>query len=193
MIKQGQVDIVWESDDQGWRLWADKVTAATPDLQVLGAFRLDFPNDRSPFLSFYAEADLYNASQTWRYLPTLALGQSLTDYLSTAIQGGRAITSKLLWYGELGDFPYADNNGMFQAFVPLKQAKFSFDTSWPVINDLQLDLLFQNAEMHLDSRSAQLMDISASRITGRIPDLAGDGHIEMKRKRPLKELTFVTI
>ncbi len=35
-IKQGEVDIVWQQDEDGWRLWSDKVTAATPDLQVLG-------------------------------------------------------------------------------------------------------------------------------------------------------------
>ncbi|MCG9584462.1 TIGR02099 family protein [Vibrio tubiashii] len=179
-IKQGQVDIVWQNSESGWSLWADKVTAATPDLQVLGAFKLDFPIDKSPFLSFYAEADLYNAAETWRYLPTLALGRDLTDYLSTAIQGGKVNTAKLLWYGELGDFPYHNNDGMFQAWVGLKQAKFSFDTAWPPITDLQLDLLFQNDAMHLDSRSATLMDVKAKRITGRIPELAEGGHIEIE-------------
>lgn len=179
-IRQGQVDIIWQNGEHGWSLWADKVTAATPDLQVLGAFRLDFPNDRSPFLSFYAEADLYNAGETWRYLPTLALGQDLTDYLSTAIQGGKVNTAKLLWYGELGDFPYQNNDGMFQAWVGLKQAKFSFDTAWPPITDLQLDLLFQNDAMYLDSHSATLMDVTAKRITGRIPSLAPGGHIEIE-------------
>lgn len=179
-IKQGQVDIVWQNDESGWSLWADKVTAATPDLQVLGAFRLDFPQGKSPFLSFYAEADLYNAAETWRYLPTLALGRELTDYLSTAIQGGKVNTAKLLWYGELGDFPYHNNDGMFQAWVGLKEAKFSFDTAWPAITDLQLDLLFQNDAMYLDSRSATLMDVNAQRITGRIPELASGGHIEIE-------------
>ncbi|MGY3568672.1 YhdP family protein [Vibrio paucivorans] len=179
-IRQAQVDIVWQNNPDGWSLWADKVTGATPDLQVLGAFRLDFPEGRSPFLSFYAEADLYNASQTWRYLPTLAMGQSLTDYLSTAIQAGKVDTAKLLWYGELGDFPYSDNNGMFQAWVGLENAKFSFDTAWPPITDLQLDLLFENDAMHLDSRDATLMDVKASRITGRIPVLEGGGHIEIE-------------
>ncbi|MGF1720163.1 TIGR02099 family protein [Vibrio kyushuensis] len=179
-IRQGQVEIVWQNNSDGWSLWADKVTAATPDLQVLGAFRLDFPEGKSPFLSFYAEADLYNASQTWRYLPTLALGQSLTDYLSTAIQAGKVSTSKLLWYGELGNFPYHDNNGMFQALVGLREAKFSFDTAWPPITDLQLDLLFENDAMHLDSRDATLMDVEGKRITGRIPELAGNGHIEIE-------------
>ncbi|MGR5207518.1 YhdP family protein [Vibrio sp. PNB23_22_7] len=181
-IKQGEVDIIWQQDENGWRLWSDKVTAATPDLQVLGAFRLDFPQDQSPFLSFYAEADLYNAGGTWRYLPTPALGQDLTDYLSTAIQGGKVNTAKLLWYGELGDFPYKEHNGMFQAWVGLKNAKFSFDTAWPTITDLQLDLLFENDAMYLDSKSATLNGVKAKRITGRIPDLAEGGHIEIEAK-----------
>ncbi|WP_394248702.1 YhdP family protein [Vibrio profundi] len=179
-IKQGLVDIVWQSDENGWRLWSDKVTAATPDLQVLGAFRLDFPKKGNAFLSFYGEADAYNAGETWRYLPTLALGQDLTDYLSTAIQAGRAETVKLLWHGELAQFPYKNNEGIFQVWVGLEGAKFSFDTAWPPITDLQLDLLFENEAMHLDSRSAQLMDVTAKRITGRIPDLAENGHIEIE-------------
>ncbi|MFV8436790.1 YhdP family protein [Vibrio owensii] len=181
-IKQGEVDIIWQQDEDGWRLWSDKVTAATPDLQVLGAFRLDFPKEQSPFLSFYAEADLYNAGETWRYLPTLALGQDLTDYLSTAIQGGKVNTAKLLWYGELADFPYKEHNGMFQAWVGLKNAKFSFDTAWPTITDLQLDLLFENDAMYLDSKSATLNGVKAKRITGRIPELAEGGHIEIEAK-----------
>ncbi len=181
-IKQGEVDVFWQQDEQGWRLWADKITAATPDLQVLGAFRLDFPKEQSPFLSFYAEADIFDAGETWRYLPTLALGQDLTDYLSTAIQGGKVNNAKLLWYGELGDFPYKDNNGMFQAWVGLKDAKFSFDTAWPTITDMQIDLLFENDAMYLDSKSATLNGVTAERITGRIPELVPDGHIEIEAK-----------
>ncbi len=60
-IRQGAVNLVWQQEQYGWSLWSDKVTVATPDLQALGAFRLDFPDDASPFLSFYAEADLFNA------------------------------------------------------------------------------------------------------------------------------------
>ncbi|WP_272897859.1 YhdP family protein [Vibrio sp. vnigr-6D03] len=180
-IRQAQVDITWKDQgDWGWSLWADKVTAATPDLQVLGAFKLDFPKGKSPFLSFYAEADAFNAGETWRYLPTLALGTELTDYLSTAIQAGKASTSKLLWYGSLDRFPYSNNDGMFQALVNLKQSQFSFDTAWPPLKNLQLDLLFQNEAMFMDSRSATLMDVKASRITGRIPSLSENGHIEIE-------------
>jgi uncharacterized protein (TIGR02099 family) len=178
-IRHGFADVVWQQDQHGWRLWSEKVTAATPELQVLGAFRLDFPTDKPAFLSFYGEADLQNAGETWRYLPTLALGRSLTDYLSAAIQGGKVKTSKLLWYGQLSDFPYAQNDGVFQAWVPLQQAQFSFSTDWPAITQLQLDLLFENDAMYLDSRQADLMDVDATLIQGKIPELSSDGHIEI--------------
>ncbi|GAD78691.1 YhdP family protein [Vibrio ezurae] len=178
-IRQAELDLVWQSDDDGWRLWSDKVTAATPDLQVLGAFKLDFPKNAPTFLSFYAEADLLNAGETWRYLPTLALGRGLTDYLSAGIQGGTVKTAKLLWYGELSNFPYRHNDGVFQAWVPLRKTKFSFSTAWPALTDMQLDLLFENETMFLDSRDAKLLNIHADRISGKIPQMHGDGHIEL--------------
>nr|WP_211092050.1 YhdP family protein [Vibrio agarilyticus] len=179
-IKLADANIAWQKAEDGWRLWGDKLQVATPDLQAIGAFRLDFPQSSAPFLSFYAEADLFNAGETWRYLPVPALGVELTDYLSSAIQGGQVDGAKLLWYGALDQFPYLDHSGMFQAWVELENAKFSFDTAWPTITELQLDLLFQNDAMYLDSRSAQLNGVTAKRITGRIPELAENGHIEIE-------------
>lgn len=178
-IKQGEVDIVWQKLNSGWRLWADKVSVATPDLQVLGAFRLDFPPNDSPFLSFYAETDLLDAGQTWRYLPTLALGPSLTHYLSDALQAGEAKSAKLLWFGPLHEFPYSDHNGIFQAQVGLTNAQYQFAADWPPLENMQLDLLFQNNALFLDSKSADLAQIHAQRITGTIPKLASDGHIDI--------------
>ncbi len=181
-IKHGEIDIVWESDPQGWRIWADRVTAITPDLQFQGAFKLDFPKASVPFLSLYATADLYNAGEVWRYLPTRALGQSLTDYLSTAIQGGKVNNATMVWYGALNQFPYQNHNGVFQAKVALEEGKFSFDTRWPAITDLQLNLLFENQAMYLDSRSATLMDVKAKRISGQIANLSSKGAVEIKAK-----------
>ncbi len=185
-IKQGEMNIVWESDQQGWRLWADHVTAVTPDLQFQGAFKLDFPEQQAPFLSLYATADLYKAGEVWRYLPTRALGQELTDYLSTAIQGGKSDDATIIWYGALDQFPYQKNNGVFQAKAELKKGKFSFDTRWPAITDLQLNLLFENQSMYLDSRAATLMDVKAQQITGQIAHLGSKGAVEIQAKAAAK-------
>ncbi|MDV7105951.1 YhdP family protein [Vibrio sp. TH_r3] len=182
-IKNGELRIHLATDGQnGWRLWSDKISVATPDIQAQGEFRLDFPHNSAAFLSLYAEADVYNAGETWRYLPTRALGQDLTNYLSTAIQGGKANNAKIIWYGPLSEFPYQTNDGIFQVHVGLQQAKFSFDTHWPTITDMQLDLLFENDSMYLDSQSAKLNGVKAQRITGQIQHLGPSGAVEIKAK-----------
>lgn len=185
-IEQSKINLVWQKYQSGWKLWADKVEVSNSDLTAMGEFELDFPDEQSPFLSLYVEADAKKAGETWRYLPTLALGRDLTDYLSAAIQGGSAKTAQILWYGSLNDFPYLNHKGVFQAKVPLENARFSFDTAWPTITDLQLDLLFENASMYLHSNSATLTGVHASRIDGVIPDLSPDGHIEIKAKAQAK-------
>ena len=65
-----------------WRLWSNQIEVTTPDLAAIGAFRIDVPDSESPFLSFYSEANLSDAGETWRYLPIQALGDGLTNYLT---------------------------------------------------------------------------------------------------------------
>ncbi|OEF28458.1 YhdP family protein [Vibrio rumoiensis] len=182
VIDDGKVNLVWQRDDKGWRIWADKIYVKTPDLNATGEFRLDFPKDQSPFLSMYAEADAKNAGETWRYLPTLALGRDLTDYLSSAIQGGSAKNAQVLWYGSLEDFPYHNHKGVFQVKVGIENGRFSFDSAWPTITDLQLNLLFDNDSMYLDSRSATLMNVKAQHVSGKILSLSSGGDIEITAK-----------
>ncbi|PSW09613.1 TIGR02099 family protein [Photobacterium rosenbergii] len=177
-IDAADVTAYWQVGEDGWRLWSDKIDVATPHLKVDGQFRLDFPADAPSWLSFYGEASLNNAGETWRYLPTLALGRSLTDYLSAAIRGGQAESAQLLWYGELADFPYGNHDGVFQAYVPLRQGKFSFDTAWPELTDLKLDLLFENDFMYLDATHAKTMGATASKVTGDA-ELSSDGHLKL--------------
>nr|WP_309225239.1 YhdP family protein [Photobacterium ganghwense] len=177
-IGQGEVTAYWQVGKDGWRLWSDHLKVSNPHLEAAGQFRLDFPANAPAWLSFYGEATAKRAGETWRYLPTLALGDDLTDYLSAAIRGGQAKDAQLLWYGELADFPYADHNGVFQAKVPLRNGKFSFDTAWPELTDLTLDLLFENDWMYLDASQAHTMGAKASRVSG-AAELSDKGHLKL--------------
>lgn len=181
-IEQGETTFVWQQDESGWSLWSNRIAVKTPDLSALGEFRLDFPHQQEPLLSIYAEVNLSDAGEAWRYLPTRALGQPLTEYLSTALQGGEAENAQILWYGELTHFPYPEHNGIFQADVSLEHGQFSFDHHWPAIEELQLHLLFENESLSFESSSAKLMDVHASHIVGDIPRLVPQGHLSIDAK-----------
>ncbi|WP_087016697.1 YhdP family protein [Thaumasiovibrio subtropicus] len=179
-ITDAAVNVFWAYDDTGWRLWSDDVAVQTPHLNARGEFRLDFPANAPAWLSYYAEADVLDAAHTWRYLPTLALGESLTDYLSGAIQGGHAQQGKLLWYGDLQDFPYTDQSGIFQVDVTLKEALYEFYPEWPTLQNADIRLLFENASLFLSAASAETRGASASNIDGVIADLSSDGHLDIR-------------
>ncbi|ELR66334.1 Putative exported protein [Photobacterium marinum] len=178
MINKGEVTAYWQVNDAGWRLWSDHLSVTSPHIRADGQFRLDFPVDAPAWLSFYGEASASDAGEAWRYLPTLALGEELTDYLSAAIRGGKADRAQLLWYGELADFPYSKHDGVFQAYVPLRQGRFSFDTAWPDLTDLKLNLMFENDFMYLDASHAKTMGATASQVTGGA-ELSEDGHLKL--------------
>ncbi|UTV28036.1 YhdP family protein [Photobacterium atrarenae] len=177
-IEKGDVTAYWQVGEDGWRLWSDHLAVTTPDARAKGQFRLDFPADAPAWLSFYGEAAVHHAGEAWRYLPTRALGRELTDYLSAAIRGGTTDQAQLMWYGELADFPYQRHEGIFQVQVPLEQGRFSFDTHWPELTDLALDLSFENDRMLIAASQARTMGAMASRVRGEA-ELAPDGHLRL--------------
>ncbi|WP_394211682.1 YhdP family protein [Enterovibrio calviensis] len=173
-IKQGDVTAFWDYNDDRVVIWSDSVAVRSPHLDVVGEFRLDIPFEGNSWLAFYAEASLSDAGETWRYLPTLALGHDLTDFLSAAIRVGQADLAKLVWYGDFSTFPYPEHQGVFQASVPLRNAKFSFDTQWPTLTGLDLDLLFQNDTLFLEASNVDLMGARGYDLKGEIPSLSNE-------------------
>ena len=99
------------------------------------------------------------------------MDEGLVSYLSGAIKGARPRGADLLWYGEFRDFPYDNGKGVFQVAVPLQQATYEFFPGWQPLTDLQIDLLFQNASLDMNSRATQLGKASSDSVHAWIPDL----------------------
>ncbi|WP_163923309.1 YhdP family protein [Photobacterium sp. Alg240-V54] len=177
-VNQAQIEAYWHRSAQVTTFWSDHLAIATPDLTFAGQVRVDMPANAPTWLSLYGEANVVDAGQTWRYLPRPALGNDLTDYLSKAIKGGQVKSARILWYGALNDFPYQHHDGVFQAFVPLTQAKFSFDPQWPLLRDMQLNLLFENDKMYIDSHQVKTLAAYSPKVVGEA-DLTPNGALKL--------------
>ncbi|NUY57289.1 TIGR02099 family protein [Salinivibrio sp. EAGSL] len=180
-LEQGQLTLNWQPTSQGVSIWSEKAAVTSADVHGTGAFRLDIPKQGAPFLALYAHADVTDAGQTWRYLPTRALPESLTGYLSRAIQGGQAEGSEILWFGALDSFPYREHDGIFQAKVPLRNGAFSFDTAWPTLTELDATLLFDNAGLTIEGDHVRLNDAVSRQVQANIVDMTeADSRLELK-------------
>ncbi len=170
----------WWQAPQGWVLYGQDLVLDNPDLSLASRFRLDL--FEHPFLALTGRIDVKNAANADRYYPLQVMDKSLVDYLSGAIKGGKAKGADLLWYGEFRDFPYRKGEGIFQVAVPLQQASYEFFPGWQPLTDLQIDLLFQNASLDMNSRATQLGKASSDSVHAWIPDLYPGAHLYVDAK-----------
>lgn len=107
-----------------------------------------------------------------KLLPAELMGRDTRNYLDGALNSGKVQAAQLLWYGSPADFPYADNQGVFQATVEVADATFTFDDAWPALTDLDISLLFENESLTMVSNAGRLQNVQLKDLNAVIPKLA---------------------
>ncbi len=185
-LKKSQLALYWhplkEGAEKGMRFWSNDLSLQADYLGLKGIFALDLINNKSPWLSFYAEGKLQDVGQTWRYLPTPLLGANLTDYLSASLRDGQVNKAQILWQGALDSFPYQNHQGIFQTKMLLENGHFHFDKKWPSLVDLNATLLFQNNGLFFNAPSIQLLNAKAYSVQGAIPVFGDKAALSLKGK-----------
>lgn len=167
-----QADLNWQKQQDGWALSAEQVQFNTDALATATQFTLRQNNAQPLFLALDSQVDLHDASKAHYYFPHGAMGEPVIDYLTTALQGGHADNARILWHGALQDFPFKDKNGIFQAWVPLRDATFQFGEGWQPLREMSLNLLFENDRLDMQGDHALLGDAETPRLHAWFPKLA---------------------
>lgn len=183
-VKNGDINLSWINDDKGFELKSEKTLLTTDDLDSTTQFSLLFPNetakDSSPFLSLYSYASLNDGEKAQYYYPILAMGDDVFNYLEPTLKKGSVTGAKIVWYGSFSDYPYQKNEGVFQAWVPVKNAQYDFYGQWEGLTALDLDLLFENDYLLMDSQKAMLGSINVGKLSGVIDRLHPKGVLTIK-------------
>ncbi|MGB5445855.1 MAG: YhdP family protein [Psychromonas sp.] len=178
-LENGQLDLHWLQLDNGFKLFSEQSIFNTRDLNTITEFSLFFPNqsaqDKSPFLSLYTYADLNDAGNAQYYFPIKAMGNNVFNYLQPTLKKGQVKGAKILWYGALNQYPYQDHNGVFQAWVPLRESQYDFYGNWQGLTNLDLDLLFENDWLTMNAHKASLGDVDVAGLNARIDHLNRNG------------------
>ncbi|MES2072485.1 MAG: YhdP family protein [Pseudomonadota bacterium] len=129
----------------------------------------------------------FDIRQIDRFIPVSA-PQHLRDWLTGALQGGRADDVSLRIKGDLAQFPFAAadskgrHNGEFLVkgnivdgkldFAPGHLAEDGKSPFWPVIENIKGSFLFERARMEIRADSAKTLGADLSKVKAVIPDLA---------------------
>ncbi|MDE9429300.1 AsmA2 domain-containing protein YhdP [Xenorhabdus bovienii] len=169
-ITSSEGQFAWRNDHHGLKVWGRDLDLQAKSLWFNGAFNYLLPKNEPPVLEMLAGIRVDDAGEAWRYFPKPLMGASLTDYLTHSLIKGKIENATLLFQGNPHDFPFKQNNGQFQVWVPLRHATFQYQPDWPALFDFDIDLNFQNNGLWMQVPKAKLGKVDATRLTAVIPD-----------------------
>ncbi len=169
-IKQITGKLNWQRDANGLTLDGQQLDVQARSLWARGDFRYQQNLGKAPRLDILAGIRVTDAGDAWRYFPQQLMGHDLTHYLSTAIKGGQVDNATLLFAGDPSLFPFKHNDGMFEVWVPLRNATFAFQPGWPALENLDINLDFLNNGLWMKAEKTRLGDVDARNVSAVIPD-----------------------
>lgn len=111
-----------------------------------------------------------DARYTGKYLPTLspALPPELSDWLLTAIQGGRVEEGYFQYQGSLSEDAVREARSI-TLFFKVDEATLTFQPGWPSLHDVRADVLVQNDRVQVDVPEARMLDSRISSAQAIVP------------------------
>nr|WP_306309199.1 AsmA2 domain-containing protein YhdP [Xenorhabdus anantnagensis] len=169
-IVSSEGQLFWRNDQNGMEIWSQRLDLQAKSLWLNGNFHYLKPRNKQPVLAMLAGIRANDLGEAWRYFPKSLMGESLTNYLTSSLIKGKVDNATLVFRGDPHDFPFKQNNGQFQVFVPLRHATFQYQPDWPALFDLNIDLNFQNNGLWMQAQKARLGKVEATQVSAVIPD-----------------------
>ncbi|MEP1383172.1 MAG: YhdP family protein [Paraglaciecola sp.] len=139
-------------------------------------------NTGDGYLAFKSTIDTVHVEALTQLYPTEKMGKKTRAYLVNAIQDGKISNAELLWHGVLKDFPFTDNQGIFQAQFDVTDGQFKFAPQWPALSNISANLLFTNQSLTIRSKQANLMDAALVDLSASIPSFTQNATLTIAAK-----------
>ncbi|WP_133469827.1 YhdP family protein [Paraglaciecola marina] len=139
-------------------------------------------NTMDGYLAFKSTIDTMHVEALTQLYPTEKMGKKTRAYLVNAIQDGKINNAQLLWHGVLTDFPFTDNQGVFQAQFDVTDGQFKFAPQWPALSNISANLLFTNESLTIKSKQANLMDAALVDLSASIPSFTQNATLTIAAK-----------
>jgi len=173
-------DIKWTVKNDAVKIAAESLFISSPHLT--GTLNAKFDNNgvKGGYLDLNGQFGKASAKFAPFYYPT-TLGEDTIHWLDTSILAGQADNIVLKVQGNLADFPFVDKQhqadkklGIFKVTANINDAVLEFGTGWPVIDNLDLNMLFEGTRMVLNATDGRISGKKIIKSRAEIAQLDAD-------------------
>ena len=182
-IKKLNGTLAWRQTPDGWAVSSPMIELDSPDIQTKSKLLLTIPKtDGQTFMDLQTAFSGDDISKARHYLPAGIMDKEVVDWLDHAFISGRVPTGGLLFYGNLSDFPFAGEQGVFETRFEVNRLELSYDPEWPHLTDLGGEVLFlQNGlQIKINKGESDKVKIDQAKVT--IPALGESEHLLVQGK-----------
>ncbi|MCY7295256.1 YhdP family protein [Alteromonas sp. a30] len=156
-------------------LSSDKLAVSAPSIRFQGPSltaetSVTYRSD-TKLMQLYTRLGNMDIDQAKALFPKELMGPVTNDFLKESLHAGTLSDIHSIWSGDPSEFPFKNNQGIFQAKLSLSDAQFEFDDTWPMVTELNVDLLFENEGLFMASQHARILDVTVDDIHASIPNL----------------------
>ena len=164
-------DLAWKAAADGLHVNLQKATFSNQDAAGEANGTWHALNEGPGEVALDARLTRGNGAAVWRYMP-LAVGKDVREWLRAALIDGKASDATLKLRGDLRQFPFRDNKGgLFEVRGKFRDASLRYAGSWPEINDIEGELLFQGSRMLITGKSGRIFGVGLREVRAEIADI----------------------
>ena len=137
------------------------------DLSISSSGKIRF-DDKSPFIDIILNVGETNIENiTPAYLPK-KINPELRIWFNDALSSGKFLSGDLLFRGHLSDFPFYNAEGHFKSIINIENVTLKYNKKWPAINDFSAEIILNNDDLTISSRSGHLYDAKINKLSAKI-------------------------
>ncbi len=133
----------WRVGAGGWRVATSALRLQGPDFGLSARGGMTWEGDGGrPRIDLAADLDATQVPVAKGFWVRHRMSPRLVEWLDAALVGGRLQNAHAVVSGDLDDWPFIHNNGLFEASAQLRGATVKFQPEWPAVEGLDADVRF---------------------------------------------------
>ncbi|HQS99459.1 MAG: TIGR02099 family protein [Hydrogenophilales bacterium 16-64-46] len=160
----------WRKTAQGHRFSLDTAKFANTDLAGGLRGHYDWVPGTPGAIELEGALTRIDGRAVWRYFPW-KVGQHTVDWAKQGVVAARSDDVRFTLRGELARFPFEHGEGQFRVEAVVKDGVLRYAPGWPVMEDVNVRLVFAGKTMEIVSERARIYDVELAPVRAFIADL----------------------
>ncbi|HEY3433865.1 MAG TPA: YhdP family protein [Rhodocyclaceae bacterium] len=160
----------WKRSGSDYDVYLDRTAFRNADAEGTASGSFRSKAGQGPVIDLEAMLSRGEGSAVWKYMPKV-VNADVSTWLKNGILSGHAENVSLKLKGDLSRFPFTDGSGIFRIQGRIFDGVLNYAPSWPKIDGIQGELLFDKVRMLITAKSGNLMGAALGPVTAELPDL----------------------